>query len=660
MKLLKFYGAVFLLVLAATAFKSAEAIDPVYKGTDLGVNYSPGKTTFKVWAPEASAVKLRLYAKGLGGDALQAIDLKKQADGVWAISVTQELKGRYYTFQVMQNNKWLLEVPDMYAKAVGVNGKRGIVVNLSETNPAGWAADKKPALKNFTDIVLYETHVRDISVDPNSGIKHKGKFLGLAEVGTKSPDGLYTGLSHIKELGVTHVHLLPSFDFATVDETKPSNGQYNWGYDPQNYNVPDGSYATDAYNGNVRIREFKEMVKAMHANGLRVVLDVVFNHTNDTEHSVFNQFAPGYFYRKTASGQYSNGTGCGNETASEKPMMRKFMIESVLYWAKEYHLDGFRFDLMGVHDIATMNALSDALHKYDPTIFIYGEGWTAGDSVLPDSTRAAKAHTAQLHQIAAFGDDMRDGLKGGFSDVRSKGFVSAQPGTAESVKFGIAGAVQHPQVNYQAVNYSKAPWAAQPGQAISYASCHDDNTLFDRLKIANPDATEAELITMDKLANTAVLTAQGVAFLHSGAEFLRTKKGVANSYKSPDSINRIDWHRKAQYKQVYNYYKGLVALRKSHPAFRMPTAQMIQKHLNFEKTNDEGLIAYTLNDNANGDSWKKILVMLNGNASARKLSLPPGNWIMVADGNQVNQSGLGKASQNVTVPATTAYIFYQQ
>ena len=551
----------------------------------------------------------------------------------------------------MQDGKWLLEVPDLYAKAVGVNGKRGMVVNLPDTDPAGWANDKKPALKNFTDIVLYETHVRDISVDPNSGIKNKGKFLGLAEVGTKSTDGLYTGLSHIKELGVTHVHLLPSFDFATIDETKPSEGQYNWGYDPQNYNVPEGSYSTDPYTGNVRIREFKQMVKAMHANGLRVILDVVYNHTNDTEHSVFNQFAPGYFYRKTASGQYSNGTGCGNETASEKPMMRKFMIESVLYWAKEYHLDGFRFDLMGVHDIATMNALSDALHKYDSTIFIYGEGWTAGDSVLPDSLRATKAHTAQLHRIAAFGDDMRDGLKGGFSDVKSKGFVSGQPGTAESVKFGIAGAIAHPQINYQAVNYSKAPWAAQPGQAISYASCHDDNTLFDRLKISNPEATEAQLIKMDKLANTAVLTAQGVAFLHSGVEFLRTKKGVANSFRSPDSINQIDWHRKAEYQQVYNYYKGLVSLRKSHPAFRMPTAEMIQKHLNFQKTNDDNVIAYTLNGNANGDKWKTIMVILNGAASAKPITLPAGRWTIVANGDKVSQRGVGVMSKKLIVPA---------
>ncbi|TFF35768.1 type I pullulanase [Mucilaginibacter psychrotolerans] len=659
MKQLKFYGA-FALLIFTTAFKDPDPVYPVYNGTDLGVIYSPAKTTFKVWAPQATAVKLRLYAHGQGGEVLQTINLEKKGNGTWATSITKDIRNRYYTFQVMQDGHWLLEVPDMYAKAVGVNGKRGMVVDLRETNPADWANDKRPPLKNFTDIILYETHVRDISVDPNSGIKNKGKFLGLAEVGTKSPDGLATGLSHMKELGVTHVHLLPSFDFATVDETKPASAQYNWGYDPQNYNVPEGSYATDPYNGNVRIREFKQMVKAMHANGLRVVLDVVYNHTNDTEHSVFNQFAPGYYYRKTASGQYSNGTGCGNETASERPMMRKFMIESVLYWAKEYHLDGFRFDLMGVHDIATMNELSDALHKYDPSIFIYGEGWTAGDSVLPDSLRATKAHTAQLHQIAAFGDDMRDGLKGGFSDVKAKGFVSGQAGTAESVKFGIAGAVQHPQLNYQAVNYSKSPWAAQPGQAISYASCHDDNTLFDRLKIGNPGSSEAQLIKMDKLSNTAVLTAQAVTFLHSGAEFLRTKYGVANSYKSPDSINRIDWHRKAIYKSVFNYYSGLVALRKSHPAFRMPTAQMIRKHLNFESTSNESLIAYTLNDNANGDSWRSILVALNGGATEQVLTLPAGNWVIVANGERVNERGLGKASGSVSIPATTAYILYRQ
>lgn len=659
MKYLRVVNALVLMSILFVSFKQAAIDLPVYSGTDLGVSYTPAKTTFKIWSPTATQVKLRLYAAGTGGEVLQTIDLKQQGDGVWLAVVNKNIKNKYYTFQMLNGDKWSLEVPDIYAKAVGVNGKRGMVVNLSETNPVGWAADKKPALKNPTDIVLYETHVRDISVDKNSGIKQKGKFLGLAEVGTKSPDGLYTGLSHIKELGATHVHLLPSFDYASVDETKPAEGQYNWGYDPQNYNVPEGSYATDPYNGNIRIKEFKTMVKAMHANGLRVVLDVVYNHTNDIAHANFQQFAPDYFYRKNTDGSYANGTGCGNETASEQPMMRSFMIQSVLYWAKEYHLDGFRFDLMGIHDIATMNALSDALHKSDPTIFIYGEGWTAGATPLPEDQRSVKAATYKLRQIAAFGDDMRDGLKGGFSDVKDKGFVSAKPGTAESVKFGIAGAVQHPQIDYKKVNYSKAPWAGQPSQAISYASCHDDNTLFDRLKISNPNATEAELIKMDKLSNTAVLTAQGVTFLHSGVEFLRTKQGVANSFKSPDNINEIDWHRKAQYKAVYDYYKGLVSLRKSHPAFRMPTTTLIQKHLEFLETGNEGLIAYQLKDNANGDTWKNILVILNGNAAEASFNLPKGNWTLVGDGEQINPEGISKATNSVKVPGTTGFILYQ-
>ncbi|GAB3930986.1 type I pullulanase [Mucilaginibacter myungsuensis] len=657
MKLLRVFNVFILMSILFVSFKPAAA--PVYTGTDLGVTYTAAKTTFKIWSPTATQVKLRLYAEGLGGEALKNIDLIKQENGVWMAVVNGNLKDKYYTFQMLNGDKWSLEVPDIYAKAVGVNGKRGMVVNLTETNPAGWATDKRPALKNATDIVLYETHVRDISVDPNSGITKKGKFLGLAEVGTKSPDGLSTGLSHIKELGATHVHLLPSFDFATVDETKPAEGQYNWGYDPQNYNVPEGSYSTDPFNGNIRIKEFKQMVKTMHANGLRVILDVVYNHTNDINHSNFQQFAPDYFYRKNADGSYANGTGCGNETASEQPMMRSFMVQSVLYWAKEYHLDGFRFDLMGTHDITTMNAISDALHKYDSSVFIYGEGWTAGATPLPEGDRSVKAATLKLHKIAAFGDDMRDGLKGAFSDVKAKGFVSAQLGLAESVKFGIAGAVQHPQINYQKVNYSKQPWAGQPTQAISYVSCHDDNTLFDRLRVANPNATEAELIKMDKLSNTAVLTSQGVTFLHSGVEMLRSKKGVANSYQSPDSINQIDWHRKAQYLPVYNYYKDLVHLRKNHPAFRMATTVMIQQHLKFLDTGSELTIAYQIKGNANGDKWKNILVVLNGNAAETTFTLPAGNWTQVGDGEKISEAGISKMKGEIKVPGTTGFILYQ-
>lgn len=651
-------------LLLLTSVKPARRGDPfadypVYSGTDLGVNYTPLKTTFKVWAPTASAVKLRLYAAGDGGNATATFDLLKSAQGVWTLSVNKDLKNEYYTFQVLRDGQWSLERPDSYAKATGVNGNRGMVVDLASTDPAGWKNDQKPELKNFTDIILYETHVRDISIAPNSGIKNKGKFLGLTETGTKSPEGESTGLDHIAALGVTHVHLLPSFDFNSIDETRPQDNKYNWGYDPYNYNVPEGSYSTNPYDGNVRIKEFKQMVQALHKKGLRVVLDVVYNHTSDVKGSIFNQFAPGYFYRQNADGSYSNGTGCGNEVASERPMVRKFMIESVLYWAKEYHLDGFRFDLMGIHDIETMNQLSRALHQLDPTIFIYGEGWTAGNSPLPVEKRTIKKNISEVNKVAVFSDDIRDGLKGGWNNLKEKGFVSGNANNTESVKFGIVASTANAQINYQQVNDSKEAWAAEPYQTITYISCHDDNTLFDRLKISNPTATGDELIKMDKLANAVVLTSQGVSFLHSGAELLRTKQGIANSYTSPDAINQIDWSRKTKYKAVFEYYKGLVALRKAHPAFRMPSTEMIQKHLKFIETGIPGLIAYQINDNANGDSWKNIVVILNGNATGKTVMLPKGNWTLAADGQSVKLSGIkANLSGSVDVGGTEAWILY--
>ena len=631
-----------------------------YNGHDLGVSYHSSQTLFKVWSPKATAIKLRLYKAGNGGEASQTIYMTKSANGIWQAVVHRDLKNQYYTFQTEMGSKSLLESPDIYARAVGVNGKRGMIVNMAETNPLGWVNDKKPLLKNFTDILIYETHVRDLSVSVNSGITNKGKFLGFTEAGTKSPEGEPTGLDHLKQLGVTHIHLLPSFDYSSVDEAS-NKPQFNWGYDPLNYDTPEGSYATNAYDGKVRIREFKQMVQALHKNGLRVILDVVYNHTSNAQTSGFDQFAPGYFYRHKADGSYSDATGCGNETASERPMMRQFMMESVAYWAKEYHLDGFRFDLMGVHDIVTMNAISDTLHKIDPTIFIYGEGWTAGDSPLSESLRAVKKNVPQLHQIAAFSDDLRDGLRGGFNDMKSNGFVSGAKGTAESVKFGIVASTQHSQVDYSKVNYSKVPWALQPYQTINYASCHDDATLFDRLKISNPGATEAELIKMDKLANAIVLTSQGVPFLHSGAEMLRTKKGIANSYNAPDSINELDWSRKTKYKAVFNYYRSLIALRKAHPAFRMPSTNMIQNHLSFLSTGDESVISYQLKNNANSDRWKNVVVVLNGSKINQTVKLPSGNWTLAANGDMVNEKGISKIEgATVTVPGTSAFILFQQ
>ncbi|MDB6054538.1 MAG: pulA [Verrucomicrobiales bacterium] len=653
--ILAFTLALTVLDAAAPSFEDY----PVYQGSDLGVNYSPDQTTFKVWAPRASEVVLRLYSAGRGGEVVATQNLLSATQGVWTATITRDLKDQYYTFQVKQDDRWLLERPDVYAKAVGVNGRRGMIVNLSATNPKGWVADKKPILKNFTDIILYETHVRDISINSNSGIQHKGKFLGVVEPGTKSKSGEATGLDHLKELGITHLHLLPSFDFNSVDETTLSLNKYNWGYDPLNYNVPEGSFATDPFDGKVRIAEFKQMVKTLHENGIRVILDVVYNHTSGRE-SNFNQFAPGYFYRFKADGSYSNGTGCGNETASERAMMRKFIIDSVVYWANEYHLDGFRFDLMGVHDIETMNQVSDTLHKIDPSIFVYGEGWTGGQSPFPEDQRAVKKNTARLHGIAAFSDDVRDGLRGYLGNTKTPGFVSGNPKLADSVKFGIVASTQHPQINYNLVNHSKAPWAAEPFQTITYASCHDDHTLFDHLKLVNPDASEAEIIKMDKLAAAAVLTSQGVAFLHSGSEMLRTKQGNGNSYNSPDSINQIDWDRKTTYNSVYTYYKGMVGLRKNHPAFRMPSTKLIQEHLRFLETENASLIAYQISGAPNGESWQNIIVLLNGSKTQQSIKLPPGNWTLVADGNEIKEQGIQSFNgPDVTIPGTTAYILFK-
>jgi pullulanase len=504
--------------------------------------------------------------------------------------------------------------------------------------------------------VLYELHLRDLSVDPASGISHKGKYLGLTETGTVNSFGQPTGLDHISGLGVTHVHLLPVFDFSSVDESKPTLPQFNWGYDPHLYNVPEGSYATDAEDGKVRIREFKQMVQAMYRKGLRVVMDVVYNHTAITGESVFDRLVPGYYYRQwEKDGTYSNASGCGNETASDRAMMRKFIIESVSYWVREYHVDGFRFDLMAIHDIETMNLVSEALHAIDPSIIIYGEGWTAGDSPLPEKSRALKKHVNQLKGVAAFSDDIRDGIKGSVFDDRSTGFVSGAAGTAESVKFGIVGAGFHPGIDYTKVNYSKAPWTNNPDGVINYVSCHDNQTLYDKLKISRPDATEEELIRMHKLANTIVLTSQGIPFLHAGVEMKRTKKGEHNSFNKPDSVNRIDWNWKHENSDLVAYYHDLIALRKRHPAFRMTSADMVRDHLEFLPVDGEQMVAYLLKEHANGDEWGNILVLFNGSDQTHRVSLPGGTWYKVLSdyriqkGEQVTGSTVGIAPVSATI-----------
>lgn len=613
---------------------------PVYAFTDLGVTYTPESSTFKLWSPAADAARLNLYAT----DALDEQTLKtlkmKEVDGAWAVTEAGDLEGTYYTFQIKQNGNWNEEATDPYARAAGTNGLRGQVVDLSKTNPEGWANDRKPELLAPTDAVLYELHVRDASLDPRSGIKAKGKFIGLTERGTKTPQGDATGLDHILELGVTHVHLLPSFDFMSVDESRLDDPQFNWGYDPQNYNVPEGSYSTNPSDGRVRIREFKQLVKTFHDAGLRVIMDVVYNHTGHSEDSHFQQLIPDYFYRFNDDGSMSNASGCGNEIASERPMVRKYIRESVEYWAREYHIDGFRFDLMGIHDIPTMNEISQSLHAIDPSIMIYGEGWKAGDSPLPDSVLALKANTQKLMNIAAFSDDLRDGMKGSVFVHDQQGFVSGAGGQDMSIRFGIVGSTDHPQINYDSVNYSNAPWAKEPSQTINYASCHDNHTLWDRLKNSNPTTPPSRREQMQRLALSIVLTSQGIPFLHAGTEMCRTKNGDENSYKSGDGINAIRYNAKRSHKITFEYVRRLIALRKAHPAFRMGSTTLLQKHLSFLDTNDDQLVAYQLID-APGDEWQNIVVAFNGSEQAKRVALPEGRWQLVVNGREVNPEGIG-------------------
>ena len=607
------------------------------------VNYTPEKTQFALFAPnDAKRVTLRIYEEGQGGKAVKTVKMKRTADEQWTTTVRGDLMGKFYTFDV-----GLGECPGVFAKAVGVNGKRGAIISLPATDPEGWSSDTRPVTKSPADLVIYEMHHRDFSI-ARSDARYKGKFLALTEP---------WAISHLKELGVNAVHILPSYDYGSIDETRLSDNKYNWGYDPVNYNVPEGGYSTDPYRPDVRIREFKQMVKALHDAGIRVILDVVYNHTYDIEHSNFQRTYPDYFYRLTDQRQYSNGSGCGNETASDRPMMRKFMLESVKYWINEYHIDGFRFDLMGVHDIETMNQIRQMVDQIDPTIFIYGEGWSAGTCAYPQEKLAMKAHIPQMPGIAAFSDELRDALRGPFSDDTMAGWLGRQNET-ESVKYGIAGAITHPQVDMSKVNYAKEPWALEPTQMISYVSCHDDMCLVDRLKASIPGITTDELIRLDLLAQTAVFTSQGVPFMLSGEELLRDKKGVHNSFESPDEINHLDWSNKAKYPQVFDYYKSLIALRQHHPAFRLGNADLVRKHLEFLDM-PEGLIAYRLKNYAGRDDWRDIIVILNASKTDQEVTIPEGTYTVVCCDGQINEQGLGTLQgPKAVVDAQSALIIH--
>ncbi|WP_455496741.1 type I pullulanase [Coprobacter sp.] len=632
---------------------------PVYTGEDLGVSVVDGKTNFVLWAPTAEKVQLQIYDNGESGYPEQNIAMTRDAKtGVFRASVPDELYGKYYTYRILKDKKWLPDTPGIWAKAVGVNGNRGAIIRMRDTDPEGWDKDLRPPLKNFTDIILYEMHYRDFSIDSTSGIKNRGKFLALTEKGTVNPEGLKTGIDHLKELGITHVHLLPSFDFGSIDETKLYENKYNWGYDPKNYNVPEGSYSTDPYTPETRIREMKKMVQALHENGIRVIMDVVYNHTYVTDGSNFNLTVPGYYYRHNPDGSYSDASYCGNETASEREMMRQYIIQSALYWIKEYHIDGFRFDLMGIHDLETMNILRDSLNRIDPTIFVYGEGWTAGPSPYPQELRAMKTNATQMPGIAVFNDDVRDAVKGSFKKDENRGFATGMSGLEESVKFGIVAATQHPQINYGKINYSTAPYALQPAQSINYVSSHDDLCLVDKLTVSTPENTPVEdLLRYDKLAQTIIFTSQGVPFMFNGEEVFRSKKLVHNSFESPDSINQINWMNKSVYYDLFDYYKSLIALRKNHPAFRMATTGAIQSGLRFVEHLPENVIAYTLNGKTAGDAWDEIFVAFNGNGIPCKISVPGGGWTIVCRDGKIDESGLGKISETeMIIPKSSAII----
>ena len=622
------------------------------------MTYSPSETVFKLFAP----ANAECYVV-VGEDS---IPMTLMNDSIWTATMKGDQKGKNYTFVVDGQSS-----PGVFAKAVGINGQQGAIIDMKETNPEGWDKDVRPAVASPADLVIYEMHHRDFSIDPSSGLEHKGKFLALTEE---------KAINHLKSLGVNAIHILPSYDFGSVDETKLSDNKYNWGYDPVNYNVPDGSYSTDPYDPMCRIREFKQMVQALHQAGIRVVLDVVYNHTYDIEHSNFQRTYPDYYYRKTDQGKhaagsvkkmmmgrsilnedvgtYSNGSGCGNETASDKPMMRRFMIESVKYWINEYHIDGFRFDLMGVHDIETMNIIRAEVNKIDPSIFIYGEGWSAGACAYPAELLATKNHINQMPTIAAFSDEMRDGLRGPFSDDTKGAFLAGLPGEEESVKFGIVGGVQHPQVDMSKVNYSKEVWALEPTQMIAYVSCHDDMCLTDRLRASIPGIKEDELIRLDLLAQTAVFTSQGVPFMLSGEEMLRNKKGVHNSFESPDDVNHLDWNNLQRYPQVFQYYQRLIQLRKNHPAFRLGKAELVRQHLEFLDA-PQNVVAFRLKDNAGGDTWKNIIVVLNANKTPQTIAIPEGSFTVVCQEGVINEEGITTVSgKEVTVAPQSALMIH--
>ncbi|EJR54780.1 pullulanase, type I [Bacillus cereus VD107] len=616
-----------------------------YGGNDLGNIYTPQHTKFRLWAPTASEAKLVTYKKWSDKIGTE-INMQQGEKGTWITELKGNQKGLFYTYKVKIGDKWT-EAVDPYVRAASVNGDKGAVVDLEETNPKNWKANKKPKFKNPEDAIIYELHVRDLSIQPESGIKHKGKYLGVTEKGTKGPEGVKTGLDYIKDLGVTHVQFLPIFDYASVNEETLNEPQYNWGYDPKNFNVPEGSYSTNPYEPAVRITELKQMIQTLHDNNLRVVMDVVYNHMYNAAESNFHKLVPGYYYRYNEDGTFSNGTGVGNDTASERKMMRKFMVDSVTYWAKEYNLDGFRFDLMGIHDYETMNEIRKGVNQIDPSIILHGEGWDL-NTPLAAELKANQKNAEKMKGIAHFNDNIRDGLKGSVFEDKDNGFVNGKQNMEDRIKKGITAGIDYD---------TNSSTYQDPEQVLTYVEAHDNHTLWDKLELTNSGESEEVRKQMHKLSSSILLTSQGIPFLHAGQEFMRTKYGDHNSYKSTDSINQMDWLRRAAFNNEVEYMKGLIDLRQKYSAFRMTSAEQIKKDISFIDA-PKNVVAYIIDGKGNGNKTEYFMVAHNANREAVDITLPSkGPWKVLVDGKQAGSKTLYVVHDNkIKVPALSSFV----
>lgn len=626
-----------------------------YEGTDLGATWTPEKTTFCVWAPTAEQVSLNLYESGTAtaSDRIESIEMTSAVNGTWVAEKEGDLNGTYYTYSVTIDGK-TQEACDPYARTTGVNGKRAMVIDLDSTDPEGWENDTNPhAGESINDAIIYEAHIRDITVGSDSGIENAGKYLGMIETGTKTDSGVATGLDHIKELGVTHLHILPMYDFGSVDEMYTYANLYNWGYDPVNYNVPEGSYSTDPYNGAVRVSEAKQMVKGLHDNGISVVMDVVYNHVQSASDFCFNKLVPGYFSRINSDGSYSNGSGCGNDTASERSMVKKYIVESVNYWADEYHIDGFRFDLVGLLDIDTINEIVNTVHETHPDVIFYGEGWTLSTNVTKaGTTLATQKNSDETPDFAYFNDTIRDGLKGNVFDEKATGFVSGAAGKEDAIEQCFIG---------------NDTWCKSPSQTVNYASCHDNNTLFDRLQNSRSDASMEDLIKMNNLAAAIYMTAEGIPFMQAGEEMLRSKVNDdgtfnSNSYNAGDKVNAIVWSSldDAAYASVFEYYKGLIAFRKAHPALRLSTAEDVVAYVTILDSLDENMIGFDIAGGMEGENAKEIYLVFNANPETKTITLPEGDWNVYITGEKAGTQALATVSGEVTVEAISSLVLVKE